>query len=134
MAITVINGPEASGKTVLAQTMRNTAISNGRGCLLLDETTEGEPSVLAEKIIVGEKLPVDVRNHLKVELVDDKPVVSRGLDAIAWKKDPLVIVVGDKGKALLQEIEKVCPGFISKFGPATGVSTTVESIELPVAE
>jgi hypothetical protein len=134
MAITVISGPAASGKTALANTMRNTAISNGRGCLLLDETTEGEPSVLAEKIIVGEKLPADVRNHFKVEAVDGEPVVARGIDAVAWKKDPLVIVVGDKGKALLWEIEKVCPGFVAKFGPATGVSTTVESVDLPVAE
>jgi energy-coupling factor transporter ATP-binding protein EcfA2 len=132
MAITVISGPEKSGKTTLANTMRNTAIQNGRGCLLLDETTEGEPKILIEKIIVGEEFPADITKHAKVSFDEkDQPVVKRGLDALPWKKDPLVLVVGDKGKELLYAIEKICPGFIAKFGPATGISTTVEKVELP---
>ena len=138
MAITVISGPAKSGKTTLAKTLRDNMISNRRGCLLLDETTEGDPKHLIEKIIVGEQFPDNVANISKVEPgFNDKgerditkDVILRGLDALPWKKDPLVIVVGDKGKALLAEIEKVCPGFVNKFGPATGTSTTIEDLDL----
>lgn len=125
MAITVIDGPPKSGKDRLARVFRDHAIATGHGCLLLGEETEGDPAALVEKIIKNEKLPEDVTKLVKADMVDGKPVKKERLDAISWKHDPLIIVVSNKGRELLKKIEERCPGFTERFGPATGVSTTL---------
>jgi hypothetical protein len=131
MAIFVIEGSDKAAGRTLAATMRNTQIGNGRGCLILDDlAAEADVEVLVEKLIVGDKVPVDVVKHATVEIVDDAPVVKRGIDAIKWKNDPFVIVVGEVGKTLIKKIEERVPGFIAKFSPVSGVSTDAVDVKL----
>lgn len=128
MAITIISGPPKTGKSALGATLRNFAISNGRGALLLDDANkDADPRVLVEKLLVAEHLPDDVPSFRKVgKDAKGKEVILSGIDALPWKKDPHVIAVDKAGRDLLNKIESVCPGFKERFGPASGISTTVE--------
>lgn len=109
--ITVIDGPAKSGKTVLANLLRNAQITAGSGALILDNThVEHDPKALIEKLIDGDPLP---------EKVDD-------LSKIKWKKNPVVLVVGKDGLTKLEEIEKRLPGFKKYMGPIQTLSTGVQ--------
>ena len=114
--ITIIEGPAKSGKSAMANSLRNNHIGNGgpftpdkgtdwrpNGVLLIDEDQEGEPRHLIEKLLHGEALPAD-----------GTPVPASKLD---WKADPQVIIVGKKQEKLLDEFEKLVPGFAKKVGP-----------------
>lgn len=109
--ITIIEGPKKSGKTALANSMRNSHIGKGYdekakayyGALLIDEDQDGEPRHLLEKIINGMALPAD-----------GTPLDARH---VPWKADPQVILVGKKAEKLLAEFEKLVPGFKAKIGP-----------------
>lgn len=114
--ITIIEGPKKSGKTAMANAMRNAHIgktepmpvgapANWRphGSLLIDDDTEGEPRHLLEKIIFGMALPAD-----------GTPIPA---SKVLWKVDPQVVVVGKKQEKLLDEFEKMVPGFKDKVGP-----------------
>lgn len=105
MAIVIINGPTQSGKSYIANSLRNNAVNSGKGCLLLDEDQEGELKSLIEKIIDGDRLEF-----------------GQKVDKIKWKKDPQIIVVG-KGMEVLKQIESVLPGFMGQFEPIYNVKT-----------
>lgn len=108
MAIMVIEGPAQSGKTLLANSLRNGKISSGQGALVLDNThKDHDPTALIEKLIDTDPLPAKV---------DD-------LTKIKWKKNPLVVVVGSDGLAKLEQIEKRLPGFKKYHGPVTTLAT-----------
>jgi hypothetical protein len=107
MAITIIKGPPRSGKSELAAALRNSAITNGRGALLIDDTNDGEVKPLLEKLLVG------------VELPETPP---KDLSELPWKDDPLVILVGDK-QGMLKTLEKALPGFREFFGPIRTLTT-----------
>jgi hypothetical protein len=112
--ITIIEGPKKSGKTTLANSLRNRHIGQTEpfagqedwkphGSLLLDEDTEGEPRHLIEKLLHGGALPAD-----------GAPVKAASLN---WKAEPSVVIVGKKQEKLLDEFEKLVPGFKVKVGP-----------------
>lgn len=107
MAIIHITGPAKSGKSLLANSMRNTQIGNGKGALLVDDTQDGEARYLLEKLVVG--IPLGEKSG-------EGPAVPRPAADIPWKDDPVIIFVGDK-IALLDEFEKIAPGFTKMFGP-----------------
>lgn len=114
MAIINITGPAKSGKTLMANSMRNTHIGqsdpeNGRynGFLLVDEDQEGEPRYLLEKLILGDSLGVQAG-------VGD--AVPQSADSIRWKNDPTVVFIGDK-ISVLADLEALAPGFTAMFGP-----------------
>jgi len=114
--ITIIEGPAKSGKSALANSMRNTHIGQGtpfghpdnddswrpQGALLVDDDNDGEPRHLLEKLIVGMALPAD-----------GTPVKAAD---VPWKANPQVVIVGKKEK-LLDTFEKLVPGFKAKIGP-----------------
>lgn len=107
----IIKGPAKSGKSTIANALRNNAISGGHPALLLDDAAgEADPKALVEKLMTG---PFD-------------PAIESARQP--WKKDPVgavgfvVVAVGDVGEAKLLEVEKLVPGFISTFGPTTKVS------------
>lgn len=107
MPITIINGPAKSGKSRLANALRNSQITNGKGALLVDDTSDGEIKPLIEKLLMG------------VELPETPPA---DLSDLPWKEDPLVIVVGKKAR-ILDEFEAALPGFKEFFGPVTTLTT-----------
>lgn len=122
MPIIHIEGPAKTGKSLIANSMRNSHIAQStaevrdeagklvspaaiRGALLVDDTQAGEPRHLLEKLIIGDAL-----------------TQPRPAKEIPWKADPLVIVVGKKA-AILDEFEKLAPGFVKMFGPVTKMGT-----------
>jgi hypothetical protein len=118
MAIIHITGPKKSGKSLLANSIRNThigqsAVAEGRinGALLVDDTQTGEPRYLLEKLMLGESL--------------GKPGVGEPVpkpaESIAWKSDATTIFVGDKIE-MLADFEALAPGFTAKFGPVRTIS------------
>jgi len=109
MSITIITGESGTGKTLIANALRNNQISNQKGCLLIDETQDGALDTLLEKIIVGVNLPHP----------DDMPI---DLNLIPWKTDPMIILVGEK-QSMLADIEARVPGFTDKFGPVYEIHT-----------
>ena len=105
MSIVLITGPQGSGKTIVANALRNSAIAFGRGALLVDETTEGEVPQLLEKILAG------------VALQPEVPAVDQ-----AWKPSCAVILVGERA-AILEDFEVAAPGFAALHGPIFTVTT-----------
>lgn len=121
--ITIIEGPAKSGKTALANSMRDRHISVGgpltanakkgwkpNGSLLLDEPQDGEPRYLIEKLLHGDTLPSD-----------GSPVKA---DELNWKHDPQVIIVGKKQEKLLETFEELVPGFTKRVGPVKRLKVT----------
>jgi hypothetical protein len=116
--ITIIEGPAKSGKSALANSLRNRHIGRGldekagvfHGALLIDEDQDGEPRHLLEKLIHGMALPGD-----------GTPVNAK---EIPWKADPQVVIVGKKQEKLLDEFEKLIPGFKAKVGPVKRLKLT----------
>lgn len=108
MSITLIQGPSKTGKSLIANALRNNQISNKNGALLVDDTSGGELDVLLEKLLVGVNLPA---------------VVDR-LHDLPWKPNPMVILVGDKA-SLLADFEARLPGFAAFFGPVYTITTEV---------
>lgn len=105
-----IKGPNQSGKSFIASALRNNAIANGCGALIIDTPQISENvGALLEKLLVGAKLP---------ENVD-------GIDGLPWKKDPVVILVGDVADDALSILERSAPGFTGKFGPIFEVTTNL---------
>lgn len=115
--ITIIEGPKGSGKTTMANAMRNAHIGktepfgpdspkNWRphGLLMIDDDQEGEPRHLIEKLLHGVSLPAD-----------GTPVDAKKLD---WKAEPSVVIVGaGRATKFLEDFEKLVPGFKTKVGP-----------------
>jgi hypothetical protein len=101
MSILIIKGPAKSGKSLLANSMRNTAISSGCGALMIDDHADGEAVHHLEKIIQG-----------------DRFVPGTAAADVKWKKDPKVILV-NSGEDRLKEFETICPGFTTVHGPVS---------------
>jgi hypothetical protein len=109
MSITIIQGQSKTGKSLIANALRNNQISNKNGALLVDDTSDGELDVLLEKLLVGVNLPAVVDN----------------LAELPWKPEPMVILVGDKA-SLLDAFEARLPGFTAFFGPVYTINTSVD--------
>lgn len=109
MPIILIEGPAQSGKTTIANALRNNSIAHGRGALLVDEQTEGDLKPLVEKILAGDEL-------------------QEGVDASAqkWKPECSVILVGERA-AMLEQFEAAAPGFAAMHGPVFRVNTSTGS-------
>jgi hypothetical protein len=118
MGIIHITGPKKSGKSLLANSMRNTHIGKSTratdeeagkvfGALVVDDTQEGEPRFLVEKLLDNESLGT---------VPGGGETTSRKADELRWKEDPMIIFVGDKIK-LLDEFEELVPGLTKKLGP-----------------
>lgn len=104
MSICIIKGTEKSGKTLIANALRNNQISNKQGALLIDEDQNGDTDILIEKIIIGEKFD------------------SNRWKELPWKPNSMVILVGEK-ESMLAEFEEMMPGFAEFFGPVYTVTT-----------
>jgi hypothetical protein len=143
MAIVIIKGPSKSLKSTIAAALRNNQISNGKGALLIDDFQEGELKHQLEKIIVGVPFPEGspppphrswleqtkkYRTKLKEDGTPEKD--DQGQDVfeeysetlLPFKPDSMVIVV-DAKEAVLDEFEKMLPGFKKQFGPVYHVNT-----------
>jgi hypothetical protein len=105
MSIIIINGPAKSGKTLIANALRNAQISAKNGALLVDETQAGDPVHLIEKLLAGTTLT---------------PGTPAG--KLAFKPNPMVILVG-KQAAMLEVFEKLVPGFTKAVGPTYSLTT-----------
>lgn len=77
------------------------------GALIVNEGQDGEPRYLLEKLMFGEALGTPGTGD----------PVPKPADQIAWKNDPLVVLVGNQIE-MLDEFEALAPGFTKKFGPA----------------
>lgn len=108
MSIFIIQGPPKSGKSTIANALRNSQITAGCGALLIDEDQDGDARPLIEKLISGAMVP-------------DEPPTD--LKTIPWKKNPMVIVIGKK-EATLKELDAVLPGFINFMGPIRRITTS----------
>lgn len=106
--IYVVKGPAKSGKTWLANALRNKALSTKAGALLVDEDQTGAPADLLAKLLIDMSAD-DAFGDKRV------PVAS-----LPWKKDPTIVFVGKKEK-LLADFEVLVPGFTKKFGPVLEV-------------
>ena len=100
MPIIIVTGPSKSGKSTIANALRNNAINYKRGALLVDETCDGETIPLLEKIIAGEPL-------------------KQGATASEqnWKPESSIIIVGDDAAERLASFEEMVPGFAAFHGP-----------------
>lgn len=103
MAIIVITGDQ-SAADLLGNSLRNTAISSGKGALLVKADQDGAVQHQIEKIIAGDVF------------VEGTPA-----DAVNWKPDPQVVFV-NAGEAFLAQFEAACPGFTVKLGPVSRLS------------
>jgi len=116
--ITIIEGSAKSGKTTMANSLRNAHIGKGgvltddspknwrpTGMLLIDEDAQkdAEPRHLIEKLLHGDALPEN-----------GEPVSASKLK---WKDEPSVVIVGAKQEKMLAIFEKLVPGFKDKVGP-----------------
>jgi len=99
MAILIIDGPPKSGKSLIANGLRNTAISAGKGALLIDDHADG-----------------DAIHHLEKIIKADKFVSGTPAEEVNWKPDPQIILV-NSGAERLKDFDAICPGFTAKFGP-----------------
>jgi len=114
MSITIIKGPSKSGKSLLAKSLRNNAVNEKRGTLLVD-VEMADTFAMLEKILIGVSLPRPAEGKESLD-----PAVWQKLP---WKKDPLIVVVGDK-VAALEKFEKLLPGFAKFFGPTYVIETS----------
>lgn len=105
MSIIVIQGPARSGKTTVANALRNNQIASKRGALLVDEANDGAPEHLLEKILRG------------TVLRPGAPAAEQD-----WKPDCAVILVGEQA-AMLEVFEALAPGFAALHGPLYRVTT-----------
>lgn len=117
MAILLISGPAKSGKSYLANALRNGASAQKRGVLMLDESTTGDPKHLLEKLI-SELTFEDCMRLAAVKGIGKEKLI----EVIPWKPDPVVIAVGDREK-LLDDFERAIPGFRAKMGPVFTCTT-----------
>ena len=122
MSIIHIVGPAQSGKSLIANSMRNTHIGKSQpadgifyGALLVDDTHEGEPRYLLEKLLLGGSLGA---------LAGDGPARPQSADKVKWKTETLVIFVNDKIE-LLENFEELAPGFTKMFGPVKRMGMSV---------
>lgn len=115
--IFLIDGPAKSGKSRIANALRNDQIAKGNGALLVDETQNGAPNHLLEKLLVG-----------------GVGTLTSATDAakLEWKKNCDVIVVGAK-KSILADFEKLVPGFKKQFGPVVTLTTSRAAAETSAA-
>jgi len=107
MSIVIIKGAPKTGKSLIANALRNDHIAKGCGTLLIDEQNDAGMDVLVEKLLVGDKMPKEA---------------PKDLSSLPWKKTPMVIVVGDK-TAVLDAIEAALPGFKALMGPVYYIET-----------
>lgn len=107
MAIVLISGPEKSGKSTIANALRNDAIRKGKGCLLYDDHSTGELPAHFEKIVAGGK-----------NFDSKKPFSEQ-----QWKSDPQIVLVGDVGNAFYMHCTAQFTGFKEFFGPVYRVMT-----------
>jgi len=111
MSIVVIKGPPKSGKSLIANALRNNQIAFRNGALLVDEDQEGDARHLIEKLLVGAPVP-------------ENPVAD--ISELPWKPRCMVIVVGAK-EAILDEFEALVPGFSEAMGPIYTINTGVQA-------
>lgn len=104
MSIVIIKGPSKTGKSLIANALRNNQISNRKGALLVDEDQNGDMNILLEKIIVGANFNVEKWKELP------------------WKNEPMIILVGAKHE-YLPTLETLMPGFTEFFGPVFTIDT-----------
>lgn len=117
-----ITGKPKSGKSHMGNALRNAHIGKSTpvgdpenpagiiyGALLIDDTQDGEARYLLEKLVDGESFGPNP---------GQEPTVPKPAKDVKWKKEPMVIFVGDKIK-LLDDFEKLAPGFTKMFGPVT---------------
>ena len=110
MSIVIISGAAKSGKTLIANALRNNQISSKKGAMLIDETNDGEMKPLLEKILIGIQLPAEIPDDWQTKL--------------PWKPDPMIVVVAEKQK-MLAEFEAILPGFKKQFGPVYTIKTGI---------
>ena len=104
MSILIIRSANKGAATLLADSMRNTAMSAGKGVILIDDHADGETQHQLEKIIDG-----------------DVFVIGTEAEKVKWKADPQVILV-NSGEARLAHFEEACPGFTKKIGPVSNMN------------
>lgn len=105
--ITVIkhSAKNSEAARVHADSIRNSAVGQAKGALLLSADTErAEPKHLLEKIIAGDVF------------VEGTPAKE-----VNWKEDAVIVAV-DGAEKQLADLEKVCPGFLAAFGPKSELS------------
>ena len=110
MSIVLIKGDSKSGNTLVANALRNNQIAKKLSCLLVDETQDGEPKALLEKILAGVELPAEPP--------------ADWAKSLPWKPEPMIIFVGAKS-AMLKTFEDMLPGFAEAFGPTYTIKTGV---------
>jgi thymidylate kinase len=106
--IIIIEGPAKSGKTTIANALRNSQIGQGKGALLIDEDQNGELRHQIEKIMDGKPLPNE--NVQASEL--------------KWKSESMVIVVNAK-QSVLNDIEAMVPGFKAIHSPVVRLNVSL---------
>lgn len=106
MAIIFIDGPKQSGKSFLGNAIRDSQISKRQGGLLIDEDQDGEAKFLLEKLLNGAELLSFTFNA----------------GQLPWKDSPTAIFIGEK-KALLDEFERIVPGFTEHLSPIITIKT-----------
>jgi hypothetical protein len=107
MSIVIIKGKPETGKTLIANALRNNQINNKHGALLIDELSEGDTDILLEKIIVGVNVPTEA---------------PKDLNEIPWKPNAMVILIGEKSD-MLDVFEERLPGFKKHFSPIYTIDT-----------
>jgi hypothetical protein len=128
MPIVMIKGQAKSGKTTLARALRQWQISHRSGCLILDENPQAfsvsyDLTANIEKLLRGASLPpaelISDARGVMLKKERGKPeteIILRGIDALPWKPNCMVVIVGDQ-EGLLTRLDHRCPGFVEKFGP-----------------
>ena len=111
MPIFLVTGPSPDGLAMLGDALHNNQISQARGGLLIDATCDRSllPAML-DKLLDSQPLPKEPPADWK--------------NALPWKRDCSIIIVGDQSD-IIGELEKKLPGFVGRFGPIWAVTLRI---------
>ena len=143
MAIVIIDGAEKSGKTFLANALRNNHIGGKKGVLLLDEAKSGGLMAMVGKVfgtkpkapdsdnrgalLIDEATEGDLKALLEKILVGvpmPDVILADWATALPWKPDSMIIFVGYR-QEMLDRFESLLPGFRRRFGPVYRIGMEV---------
>ena len=125
MTIYVVKGPEGTQLNTIAACLRSVFINNNKGALIVDHRdTPAELPAEATEDDKAKAATAQVKAIMKKVLTNPDMLDATVPGELKWMPGAVVVVVNDK-EAILDEFEKIAPGFREQFAPV--VTVTVDA-------